>query len=214
MTHVFKLHAQRLHLHPLRTIFWEEKKALLLADLHLGKVDYFAANGIPIPPAAGLATLENLSTVIDYFSPERVIILGDLFHSDLNSDWDRLTHLMASSPNIDWHLVLGNHDVFHSSFYRQSGFIVSDSLQLKPFTLMHHPIEGSDITGYQLAGHVHPCVIMKGPAKQRLRLACYYFGEHQGILPAFGVFTGKHEIVKKTNDRIFVIANEKVIPVI
>ena len=39
-------------------------------------------------------------------------------------------------------------------------------------------------------GHVHPCAVLVGAARQRERLACFHFGREVGVLPSFGDFTG------------------------
>ncbi|HNU41619.1 MAG TPA: phosphoesterase, partial [Cyclobacteriaceae bacterium] len=64
---------------------------------------------------------------------------------------------------------------------------------------------------YNLSGHIHPAVRLKGTGRQSVMLPCFYFGKQQGILPAFGSFTGMARIVPKKEDRIFVIAENKVI---
>jgi metallophosphoesterase superfamily enzyme len=64
---------------------------------------------------------------------------------------------------------------------------------------------------YVVSGHLHPAIQLSGSAQQRLRLPCYWFGENQGVLPAFGEFTGMHTIQPKKGDQIFVIAENQVI---
>gem|GEM_PF-4957861 len=45
-----------------------------------------------------------------------------------------------------------------------------------------------------MAGHLHPCVNLGGRAFDSLRLPCFHFKPHVGMLPAFGSFTGMHPI--------------------
>ena len=66
---------------------------------------------------------------------------------------------------------------------------------------------------YNLAGHIHPCVRLRGAGRQRLRLPCFYFGDRQGILPAFGTFTGLGDVEVQNGDRVFVIADDRVVEV-
>ena len=42
----------RFTLHPSGGVYWIDKKTLLLADIHLGKVAHFRKNGIPVPRKA------------------------------------------------------------------------------------------------------------------------------------------------------------------
>ena len=66
---------------------------------------------------------------------------------------------------------------------------------------------------YNLAGHIHPAIKLKGKARQSLRVPCFYFGNENGILPAFGNFTGTASINIKKTDNVFVIAEKEVIKI-
>ena len=79
------------------------------------------------------------------------------------------------------------------------------------FALAHHPVS---VPGkYVLAGHVHPCAVLVGPARQRERLPCFWFSEARrvGVLPAFGEFTGCAEVEADARDDIFVVAEGSVL---
>jgi metallophosphoesterase superfamily enzyme len=65
--------------------------------------------------------------------------------------------------------------------------------------------------GYVLAGHVHPAVRLYGPARQRERLPCFAFGRDVGILPAFGDFTGFGDVDPREFERIYAIADDRVL---
>jgi hypothetical protein len=54
---------------------------------------------------------------------------------------------------------------------------------------------------------------MVGKGRQAITLPCFYFGKQQGLLPAFGAFTGIARIRPKKNDRVYVIAENKVMAV-
>ena len=45
----------------------------------------------------------------------------------------------------------------------------------------------------------------------RLRLPCFWFGAHVGVLPAFGTFTGMHPIKPAKGERIFAADRRRVI---
>jgi metallophosphoesterase superfamily enzyme len=77
--------------------------------------------------------------------------------------------------------------------------------------LTHEPMNEVPVGFYNLAGHLHPGVKLRGTGKQSVVLPCFYFSKHQGILPAFGSFTGIACLVPKKEDRVFVIAEDKII---
>ena len=203
---------QNLFLHPFKSIYWEEKKTLIIADLHLGKVTHFRKAGIPVPLQAADTNWDKLYTLFLEYQPKRLLVLGDLFHSSYNSAWEEWAQFVQQFPSTRFELVLGNHDILELKNYQEAGLIVhSIALREPPFLFTHEP--SSDNSLYNLAGHIHPCVLLKGAAKQYLRLACFYFGATAGILPAFGAFTGMAKLDIKKGEHVYVITENEVLNV-
>ncbi|MDN5200770.1 ligase-associated DNA damage response endonuclease PdeM [Fulvivirgaceae bacterium BMA10] len=206
----FELRDQHLVLHPGKAIFWKEKKALLLADVHFGKVSHFRKNGIAVPQQVMYATYAKIHRLIQDFHVKRVIFLGDLFHSDYNDEWHKLGTFVKAHGKIKFELISGNHDILAQREYEKYNMLVRDEPYIDPpFVLTHHPLEEPIEPFYNLAGHIHPGIRLVGKANQSARLPCYYFGEKQGILPAFGKFTGLAIIKPKKVDTVFGIVDEK-----
>lgn len=208
------LAGQQLLLLPERAIFWQEQKALLLADLHLGKAGHFRKAGIPIPGHVHRQDLQVLESLVQQWQPRDVIFLGDLFHSSLNSEWFWFEEWLEQHPAVRFILIKGNHDVLPQSIYSSSRLeIREENMEIFPFILTHHPPEptGAPTKLYALCGHVHPAVSLKGPAQQQLSLPCFYFGLHWGLLPAFGKFTGFYKIKPKAGEDVYGVLPERVI---
>ena len=107
-------------------------------------------------------------------------------------------------------LVRGNHDRRAGDPPGEVGIACENGPLVKgPFALAHHPraVAGS----YVLAGHVHPCVVLVGAARQRERLPCFHFGAEVGVLPSFGEFTGCAEVAPSEEDRVWVVAEGRVV---
>src|SRR5689334_18807429 len=182
---------EELLLLPEKAIYWKAKGALLIADLHFGKINHFRKAGIPVPTKANEKNLEKLLSLIQSIRPQRVIFLGDLFHSHYNEEWEMVRTFIGTFPEISFELVIGNHDILSEIQYERSKIkLHHDTLNEFPFVLSHHPLENISDDFYNLAGHVHPGVLLSGKGKQAITLPCFYFADHQGILPAFGSFTG------------------------
>jgi DNA ligase-associated metallophosphoesterase len=195
-----------------KVLFWQRKETLLLADLHMGKVSHFRKSGIPVPVSAADKNVELLISVIQQTKPRRVVMLGDLFHSAYNEEWEALRSIVLAFPGISFELVVGNHDILSQVQYHRSNIhLHGEAYEDFPFILTHHPLENIPDGLYNLAGHVHPGVQLTGRAKQSVTLPCFYFGEQQGILPAFGAFTGLAKIKPRQNDQIFVVADKEVV---
>lgn len=73
--------SETLDLLPQRAVHWPAKAILLIADVHLGKINHFRKAGVPVPVKANDRNTEALVEVIQQTKPSRVIFLGDLFHS-------------------------------------------------------------------------------------------------------------------------------------
>lgn len=196
-----------------KAIYWPRFKALLLADLHLGKINHFRKSGIPLPVKANDRNIEMLVDLIHSVNPERVICLGDLFHSYYNPEWEVFGEVVKHFSHVRFELVLGNHDVMSRHQYDRKGIILHEQLQLGDFLLTHHPMEDLAEGKYNLAGHIHPGVTLSGRGRQVVTLPCFYFGKQQALLPAFGVFTGLARIKPAKNDKVFVIADNKILDV-
>ncbi len=193
---------------PEKAIYWEAKKMLLIADLHLGKTTHFRSNGIAVPKEVPNKNWMLLDQLIGDYEVERLCFLGDLFHSTFNHEWDVFAQWVKRHHQIRFELVLGNHDILEPIAYEQLGFKTVDKLNEMPFVFTHEPQECEE--GYNLAGHIHPGIRLKGKARQTHRSACFYFGEKGGILPAFGAFTGMANVKPTKNSQIFIVVNERV----
>jgi DNA ligase-associated metallophosphoesterase len=208
-----EIFGEQMELLPQKAVFWGRERILFLADVHLGKVNHFRRSGIPVPPKANERNLELIIDLVNLTKPDRVICLGDLFHSHYNPEWEVFGELVKHFVKISFELVLGNHDIMSEQQYVRKGIVVHHTLRIAPFIFTHHPLEEADTEFYNLSGHLHPGVNMRGKARQSVTLPCFYFGENRGLLPAFGTFTGMARIYPKKNDRVFVIVEEKIIEI-
>lgn len=196
-----------------KAIFWPKHQLLMLGDIHFGKIQHFRKGGIAVPQQAAFNNYQQLTQLITAYQPKQLLFLGDLFHSTKNTDWNTFEHFIGNYPNIECHLVLGNHDILSATNYQQLGLKVHTELCIGNFLFTHEPMLSNNIPTayYNIAAHVHPCVYLTGAAKQRMRLPCFYFSKQQAILPAFGTFTGMHALPINKTDTIFVVANQSVI---
>lgn len=208
------VHNLRFELLPSRAIYWPDQNALLLADLHLGKINHYRRAGYAVPTKAND---ENTTLLIDLLTrhrPARMIFLGDLFHSHYNEEWEVMGQVIRHFPNTSFELVMGNHDIMSGLQYERHGVVVHrEELQIDQLLLTHEPRTNANEGLYTLSGHIHPGAKLFGLGRQALLLPCFYFGKNQGILPAFGSFTGLYPIKVVKGDQVFVIADGEVIDV-
>ena len=103
---------EQLTLNQYRSIFGTKKNPLILSDLHLGKTAHFRKTALLLPNGVIEKDLENLQKKIEHYEPEKIIIVGDLFHAELNSEIEIFRKWFEDFNTIKWLLVKGNHDRF------------------------------------------------------------------------------------------------------
>lgn len=198
-----------LELHPLKAVFWRRKKILILSDIHFGRVNHFRKEGIAIPNVAKEKDYQNLAHLLTFYKPKQLYIIGDLFHSDKNKEWEVLRKLRSNYLEVNWVLVAGNHDTSTLKLYQDLDIEVKLSLEENPFFFSHEPEKKDGF--YVISGHLHPGVILKGAGKQRMRMQCFYFSDKNAILPAFGDLTGSFIIEPTKADQVYVTSGKEVI---
>lgn len=204
----FDVKGETLLLLPQRAIFWLSKKILIVSDLHLGKAGHFRKHGIPITKKVHIADLQILHDLLVEYKPDEVILLGDLFHSAANNEWQDFIDFIHDFNFVKFILVQGNHDIFEQY---PATLHLTQLLELPPFSFTHIQ-ENSKL--YNLSGHIHPGVRVKGLGRQGMTVPCFFFANSHGVLPAFGQFTGIKKIRPSKHNRVFGIAGNKVIDLI
>ena len=199
---------------PQKAIFWKEENTILVSDLHIGKISHFRKAGIAIPKEAVQKNFLLLDEIVYDNEPSSILFIGDLFHSDVNQEWDQFCSWRKKYTDIKMDIVLGNHDKLPNDFCDQYQITVhSKDINIGPFTFAHHPREEFKEGEYFISGHVHPVISLSGAARQSISAPCFYFGQQQAILPSFGYFTGGYSIDVSKTDSIIAVLNQKLFSV-
>lgn len=205
---------------PEPALFWVRTASLLVADVHLGKAAAFRAAALPMPGGTTSDALARLDSALDRTGARRLLVLGDLLHARAGRAPRTLAAVAAwreRRPELEILLVRGNHDRGAGDPPAEWGVrCVDEPWREAPFELRHHPAEttpADGLSGYRLAGHIHPAVQLTGSGGMRERLPCFLFGERQGLLPAFGAFTGGARVRPRLGDRVFAVAGAEVVAV-
>ena len=181
-------------------IFWPAEKALLVADLHLEKGSHYAERGSLLPPYDSLETLLQLAEAIEDYRPERVIALGDSFHSSggvARLGEDDLERLRILQEDRDWIWITGNHD---PQIAARAGGRVMRQLRLAGITLRHEPSAGG--VTHEIAGHLHPAarLSMNGHS---IRRPCFVSNGRRVVMPAFGAYAGGLNVLDEAFQPLF-----------
>ena len=211
--HALEVAGEPIVLYAHRALFIPAHSTLIVADLHWGKSATFRARGIPIPAGVTQHDLNRLSAVLHETSARQLVVIGDLIHArdGRNERTFRAIAEWRARNAVEMVLVRGNHDARAGDPPSEWNITCVDGpMLLGPFALQHYP--GEHETHYVIAGHLHPHTIIRGPARQALRLACFAFGKRGAVLPAFTAFTGGGAYTPHESDTLYVIADGEVIP--
>ena len=214
----FDIRDEEFWLSPGKMIWHAAQKTLIIADLHFGKTGHFRKSGIPVPQNIFKQDLHELFAGIQFYKPEKLLIVGDMFHSHANKEVNMFLKWRNDIPGLQIRLIRGNHDILAKKFYAEANIeVTKQKLSVNNFCFTHDINETceeeSDNTNFTFSGHVHPGIYMNGVGKQSLRLPCFYFTKEFAILPAFSHFTGLYKITPKKSDKVFALVEKDVVKI-
>ena len=212
-----QLEEQALWLLPERAAWHAASRTLFVADLHLGKSATFRARGLPVPSGTTGDNLRRIDVLVQAHEARRIVFLGDLLHSQ------HAQRVSAIAPMHAWRkanaalrcvLVRGNHDSHAGDPPASLRFDVVDEpwpvVDAPGLVACHHPQRVA--SGTVLAGHWHPAVTLRGPARDTLRVPCFCHADRMLILPAFGAFTGSSQHEPPAGSVCYPVGEGRVVP--
>lgn len=209
-----KLLHQHFYLLPERAVYWKKMSAIIVSDLHFGKAAHFRKAGIAISDEVFINDMINLDKIIHQFNANKLLVVGDMFHSDINSEVSFFSLWQKHIKPIEVILVKGNHDIMNDEVYNKLSFqIYNNQYENENFVFIHEPPASNflDENKFYFFGHLHPKVTLKGNGQQQLTLPCFYFTVNTCTLPAFSKFTGGSSVKPRNSDSIYVIAGNEVL---
>lgn len=200
-----------------KAIFWKDRKSLIVADIHLGKTGHFRKSGIGVPSTIYKEDLHRLFNMLVYFRAEQLIVVGDMFHSRHNKEFELFKKWRKDCSGLSIELIKGNHDVVGEEWYRDANIATYETKTYdRQFSFVHDITEVNKLQDpgeFTFSGHMHPAVMLRGGGRQSLSFPCYYFRKQFGVLPAFSHFSGHMSIKPSADDYIFAIVNKSLIKI-
>lgn len=206
---------EKLVLLPEKAAYWPARRALFVADFHLGKAASFRSAGIPLPSGTTTENVDRLDRALAATRAKEVVFLGDFLHSAAGRTPATLatfSRWRASRPRVALTLVRGNHDKKAGDPPQAWEMRCIEAGEAYGTFVLNHEPGPSRRGGYALSGHIHPAVRLTS-GEESLRLPCFWFAARYGVLPAFGAFTGTAEVRPRRGDQVYVIAEAEVLKV-
>ncbi len=192
-----------------KALLLPQTNELLICDIHLGKGDYFQQNGIPLTNNSDEQNLLSIKNIVKNYNPNKLIILGDLFHSkfSISESLKSKVENLSESLNIKIELIVGNHDIG----CKVKNITFLDYKRSSNFIFSHEPIGKYENNILNICGHYHPKTFLKN-SKDKLSFKCFAMDEKNNILylPAFGDLTGGYPC-KSSFKKWAIISEKKII---
>ena len=196
-----------LEMLPSKALFLPETKELLICDVHLGKAEYFQQNGIPLTNNSDENNFSRIKKIVKKYSPDKLVILGDLFHSKFSID-KTLQKKVEDLPELlktNIELILGNHDVGCDI----KNLKIFNTRKTKNLSFSHEPVNSEDNKTLNIRGHYHPKIYLKNNG-DKLSFRCFAMDMKKNTLylPAFGDLTGGYPCKKSFKKWAILSENE------
>ncbi|MCK5037807.1 MAG: metallophosphoesterase [Thermoplasmata archaeon] len=195
------------------SLFLRESQILIVSDLHIGYEASMRAEGVAIPDFQMKEILDNLGRTLDHFSPETLIINGDIKHEfgkNLGQEWDEVMELahMVKERGVDLKLVRGNHDNFLKTIVGRldielaNYYLVNNIIKDVLIYHGHKNIEPAGFDGLRIFGHEHPVLRLRDEIGARITMPCFLYDEFNKfmIMPAFSPLASGTNVIAPTRN--------------
>jgi hypothetical protein len=167
----------------------KDRGTVVFGDLHIGYESVLEDSGLHLPHIQTETMRESLLGIIERFSPERFIVLGDLKHEfsrNLAQEWSearRILSLLQEQGEVV--IVRGNHDNYLASISSKLGVDLVEEHEEAGIYFAHGHLANQHRP--LVMGHEHPSVRLFDSVGAYVKLRCFVHFEREDILvmPAF-----------------------------
>jgi putative SbcD/Mre11-related phosphoesterase len=173
-------------------VYFRDNDALAIADLHLGYEASLQAEHVAIPRFQMEPILERLAGLLKRFSPEVLVINGDLKHEfsrNQSQEWDEVETLLDALAGVEVVVVRGNHDNYLQTILAKRDIRMVESFSIADGKIVfQHGHKNQDIgKKFRIFAHEHPVIRFRDEVGAQVSLPCFLYDEHNEflVMPAF-----------------------------
>ena len=145
-------------------ILENEKKNLVISDLHIGFEHKFSSNKIPNSKNSSVNDIiNNVKKIIKKENPDTLILLGDVKSSIQNitkSEWNDVPYFFEELKSVEIILIPGNHDANITRLIPDNVTLISSKGMIIDDVLLTHghamPSKNYSYVNNIIMGHIHP----------------------------------------------------------
>ncbi len=188
-----------------RCVWYSKKDVIILADLHLGLEASLREEGYSIPKIQKDRILSRLSTIIDKYQPETVVIDGDFKHSfgknrkqEFYDLLDVIDYLEKQSELV---IIRGNHDNYLKNIAEKRGIVFYENHMILDNITLTHGHKKIDDYDFLIIGHEHPSLKIRDEMGGLVKIPCFLYNNMNNVLIscAFSPFSGGRDIISAKN---------------
>ena len=203
-----------LELLPERAVFLRAARALVVADLHVGKAESYRRFGVPSVDGIDEETLDRLWRAAMRAGAKVIVVVGDLTHS-ADGIGERELAVFAefrSRCMLPIRLVEGNHDRGARSLPPEWMIDrVGADFELAGVRFRHEPGEAPN-DAWTVHGHLHPVLsIARGARRVEAPAFVVDRARRAIVLPAFSKFTRGVRFGPRAGVELFAVAEGAVV---
>lgn len=192
-----------------RCLFDRSSGTLVIADLHLGLEGSAKEDGVYFPRVQKDDIVKNLETILNRYSPDKIIIDGDLKHTfdrNLYQEWQEIKEVFGLLQDRvdDVGLVRGNHDNYLVGILPKGTDLPLMRTEGRLQVVHGHKVEALGKYGRAegkvlVLGHEHPSFLLKDKIGAAVRLPCFLYHPEEDIviLPAFSTLTKGSDVLSR-----------------
>lgn len=182
MKKIIKFAGHEFELYPAGVLYLKEYRVMIVSDLHLEKaesIDHIH----PLSAAHNTRDiLMRLSKCAEELKPEKIILLGDIFH-------DRNSFGRISLDNMDLlYSFLKNYEIVWVEGKHPTDFTPPDVDMRMEYAYLNLNFRhiASDNEDFEISGHYHPAVTIHVNDHKDEHRRCFVRDKTKLILPSFG----------------------------
>jgi uncharacterized protein len=181
-----------LYPHPALSVVSNNRKYIVLSDLHIGFDYAFHAKGIQIDSTYGYdQMIEEVTSLVSKHQAQSIILLGDTKHTIgfINRyEWRAIPEFLSTiSKNTEVYFVPGNHDgnlgliiPDNINLISTNGMVLGDTLLTHGHTM---PSPRQSFIKRIIMGHLHPIFYKKNSIVNGQRVWLYFKVNKKSIFP-------------------------------
>jgi len=203
---------QTFELLPQRGLFWFEQRTLLISDPLFGKANAVPSRGVPYSGTAKASTLNRLTTLLNFFEPDLLLVLGDLVEPAEKHNEELIDGLLFWRRQFQDVNVMRLHNGAPSTAEFLAEFRMKETTENQFLSPFEFQVEFGPADGFVIAGRPHPAIkIVDREVGTGVKAPCFHLQSACLKLPAFCSAKDAVAISPRDGDRVFIVGPNEVV---